>query len=141
MRVFTKQSSFYCCVKLVQGVCSPHQLPLWQGGSDPTGPHVVYIISIFACALPADPTSVPRTTYHVSRILCLVPRTSNFVPCTSHHAPRIWHITPHISFIIVWPKYLTSLKSGVSNNMIGKKHFSRLLSENDKNIWNPMVLE
>ena len=74
------------CVKLVQGVCSPHQLPLWQGGSDPTGSHVMYIISIFACALPADPTSVPRTTYHVSRILCLVPRTSNFVPCTSHHA-------------------------------------------------------
>ena len=100
MRVFTKQSSFLFCVKLVQGVCSPHQLPLWQGGSDPTGSHVMYIISIFACALLTDPTSVHRTPYHVSRILCLVPRTSYFIPCTSHTAPRIWHITPHISLII-----------------------------------------
>ena len=110
MRVFTKQSSFYFCVKLAQGVCSPHQLPLWQGGSDPTGSHIMYMISIFACALPTDPTSVPCTTYHVSRILYLVPRTSNFVPRTSHPAPRIWHITPHISLIISMAEIPSFLK-------------------------------
>ncbi len=126
MHVFTKQSSFHFCVKFVQGVCSPHQLPLWQGGSDPPDSHVMYIFSIFACALPAYQTSVPRTTYHVSRILCLVPRTSNFVPRTSHPAPRIWHITPHISFIISMAEIPNFHKKQSLKKVIGKQDFSRL---------------
>ena len=89
----------FLCKFETEGICSPHQLPFWQGGSDPTGTHVMYIISIFACAFPTDPASVPRTTYHVSRILCLVPRTSYFLPSTSRPAPCTWHVTPHILLI------------------------------------------
>jgi len=101
MRVFTKQSSFHFCVNSKQReLCSPHQLPFWQGGSDPTSSYISTLrISIFACDLLTDPASVPRTTYYVSRILCLVPRTSYFVPSTSRPAPCTWHVTPHILLI------------------------------------------
>ncbi len=96
--IYKAELILFLCKISARGM-QPPPAPLLAGGfcSDPTGSHVMYIISIFACALPTDPTGVPRTTYHVSRILCLVPRTSNFVPCTSHPAPRIWHITPLIS--------------------------------------------
>ena len=89
----------FLCKFETEGICSPHQLPFWQGGSDPTSSHIRYIISIFACDLLTDPASVPRTTYYVSRILCLVSRTSYFVPSTSHPAPCTWHITSHFLFI------------------------------------------
>jgi hypothetical protein len=88
MRLFTKQSSFFFCVKLVQGVCSPHQLPLWKGGSDPKGFHVCKLFP--SLHVPSQQTQqvypVPRTTYLVSCASYLAPRTS-------YHAPRIWHIT------------------------------------------------
>jgi hypothetical protein len=90
----------FCVNSKQRELCSPHQLPFWQGGSNPTSSHIRYIISIFAGDLPTHPASVPRTTYYVSRILCLVPRTSYFVPSTSCPAPCTWHITPHILFII-----------------------------------------
>ena len=101
MCVFTKQSSFHFCVNSKQReLCSPRQLPFWQGGSDPTSSYIKYTtFSIFACDLLTDPASVPRTTYYVSRILCLVSRTSYFVPSTSHPAPCTWHITSHFLFI------------------------------------------
>ena len=100
MRVFTKQSSFHFCVNSKQReLCSPHQLPFWQGGSDPTSSHIRYIISIFACDLLTDPASVPRTTYYVSRILCLVPRTSYQAPRAPHHAPGTSHLISYCYLI------------------------------------------
>ena len=91
----------FLCKLETEGICSPHQLPFWQGGSDPTSSHIRYIISIFACDLLTDPASVPRTTYYVSRILAsyLAPRTSYQVPRTPHHAPGTSHLISY-SYLI-----------------------------------------
>jgi hypothetical protein len=100
MRVFTKQSSFYFCVKLVQGVCSPHQLPFWQGGSDPASSRIRYIISTFAGDLPSPNRPSKCTLYPVLRISYLVPRTSHLVLRTKHLAPRTMHLAHHTSYPI-----------------------------------------
>ena len=87
----------FLCKFETEGICSPHQLPFWQGGSDPTSSHIRYIISIFACDLLTDPASVSR---HVLRISYLVPRISHLVLRTKHLAPRTMHLAHHISFLI-----------------------------------------
>jgi hypothetical protein len=101
MRVFTKQSSFHFCVNSKQReLCSPRQLPFWQGGSDPTSSYIKYITYFYLCMWPPDRPS-KCTTYHVLRISYLVPRTSHLVLRTKHLAPRTMHLARHTSYLIV----------------------------------------
>ena len=103
MRVFTKQSSFHFCVNSKQReLCSPRQLPFWQGGSDPAIAPVLGTLFL-SLQVTSQQTQqvypVPCTTYLVSCASYLAPRTSYQAPRAPHHAPGTSHLISYCYLI------------------------------------------